>query len=137
MSLGTVTVTPSFVESLRKATDRVSAIEVAWTSDSSGNATVDFDLNGTILAAEFVPGTTGSQPTDQYHVVINDPYGVDSLCGLGANLSNSTKTKKTPILTGTDGTNTTYFPNCVAGTHSLSVSGAGDTKSGKVVLYMR
>ncbi len=62
---------------------------------------------------------------------------MDVLAGNGANLSNSVASTKTPIVTATDGTNTTYVPFVVAEALTLNLTNAGSGKGGQVILYVR
>jgi len=126
---GSVSITYSETRTVKKVT-------LDWTSDASGDATVDTKaLSGQILRVCFIPDSGGTQPTDLYDVVLNDADGIDVLEGLGANLSNSTSTDVVPVVTnGTDGN---MQPVAVDGVLSLAVSNAGDSKGGKVILYIR
>lgn len=110
---------------------------INWTSDSSGNYSGTVDVNGCILNAVFAPGSGGSQPSNNYDVTINDAQGVDILAGLGANLSNTTATRKIPLFPATDGTTTTAGPGAVNGQLTVAVANAGNAKSGTIVLYHR
>lgn len=103
-----------------------------WTSDSSGNATVDTEkpVEGVILRAVFDPDGTDA-PTDNYDVVLNDENGIDVLQGLGADRDTANSEQVVPI------DPTSGLPIAVADILSLSVSGAGSAKKGKVILYTR
>lgn len=110
---------------------------VAWTSSTAGAASATVELNGTLLAVVFKPDSGGTQPTDAYDITVTDTQGIDILSGLGANLSNSTATKKCPLIAATDGTTTTAVPHALSGSHTLTVSNAGSAKGGTVVFYLR
>jgi hypothetical protein len=109
----------------------------SWTSDSSGNANpaaADWNLNGTILRAEFDPGSPA--PTDNYGVTLLDEYGFDVLGGgAAANRDTANTESFVPVIGGGDAL--TKFPVVVSGLHQLNVSGAGNAKSGRVILYLR
>jgi hypothetical protein len=111
----------------------------AWTSNASGAASESVELiqPGELVGVTFVPGTSGSQPTDAYDVTANDAYGVDALSGQGANLSNATATMVAPTIPAKDGTTTSTAPRPVDGTLTVAVTNAGNTKSGTVVLWVR
>lgn len=101
-----------------------------WTSTAggavSGVTSNQAQINhGYLVDLSFVPGTSGSQPTDQYDVTLVDPNGVDLLNGAGANLSNTTSTRYTfdPPL---------FYSG--AYTLDLVVANAGSIKSGTVTL---
>lgn len=114
----------------------VTRIELAWTSDSSGNATyTTAGVNGTILRFVTDPGSTA--PTDNYDVTLSDENGVDVLSGLGANRDASNTEESLPYITVTDGTNSALYPRSVAGPLSLSISNAGSAKQGSLILYVR
>jgi hypothetical protein len=112
---------------------------VAWTSNAAGAASESFDLiqPGELIGVTFKPGASGSQPTDAYDVTANDAYGVDTLAGQGANLSNATTTMVQPCIPAKDGTTTSTAPRPVDGTISVAVSNAGNTKSGTIVFWVR
>lgn len=111
---------------------------IAWTSNSSGAASGTTDLiSGTICKVEFIPGSGGSQPTNAYDATLTDAGGVDILAGQGADLSNSAASSVVPGVPFKDGTTTTTSPCVIADQLTLSVTNAGDTKSGQVVLYVR
>ena len=118
--------------------NRINRINLDWTSDSGGAATGTVsDVCGTLLQVEFIPGTGGTQPTDLYDLTLTDDGGLDVLAGLGANLSNSTKTRKTPGVSLTDGTTTSVVPMVLCeSTITLTVSNAGNAKTGTVRLYV-
>jgi hypothetical protein len=130
---GTVTSTPSFAQ------DRsVNRISVAWVSDASGNATADTPfISGVILCVEFKPDGGATQPSDAYDITLSSTSGVNVLAGQGANLSNVTATAVVPGVPFKDGTTTSTTHRAVAETLALSVSNAGDSKGGTVVLYVR
>lgn len=78
------------------------------------------------MRAIFDPDAAGTQPTDQYDVFVNDADGYDVLGGAGANLSNAANVYKTQ----NDGL------ACCTSKLTLSVSNAGDSKGGVVILYL-
>jgi hypothetical protein len=110
-----------------------------WTSNSSGAASESVELNqpGELIGVTFVPGTSGSQPTNAYDVTANDAYGVDVLAGQGANLSNATATMVQPTIPAKDGTTTSTSPRPIDGAITVAVSNAGDTKGGTIVFWVR
>lgn len=110
-----------------------------WTSNSSGAATETVDLQqaGELVEVEFAPGSGGDQPTNAYDVTAVDAYSFDVLMGQGANLSNSAASKVTPTIPAKDGTTTSTAMQVVSGTITVSVSNAGNTKSGTIVWSVR
>lgn len=120
---GTTTLSENIIGSVKK-------IEWDWLSDASGDADKESVevYNGELLFAAYTPDAAGTQPSDLYDVVVNDADGVDILGGDGANKSNAA-----PV----------YQPDPASlgvTAHSkltLVVSNAGDSKGGKVALYLR
>lgn len=110
------------------ATDEMSGVVklgLAWTSDGSGNVNQPVDVRKGVLAwMKFVPGSGGTQPTANYSVQLQDADGVDVLQGNGASLSNTTGKY----------VNSTLFLE--AATYTLVISGAGNAKTGTVVLMV-
>lgn len=117
----------------------VTRIEFAWTSNASGAATMALteNVNGALMQVQFVPGSGGSQPTNEYDATLTDENGQDVLAGLGANLSNANKTRVTPGVLASDGTNNSVVPFVLCEPLTLTIANAGDTKTGKVILYVR
>lgn len=102
---------------------------LAWTSDdSAGTVALPFVARGgSLVQFKFYPGTGGTQPSNLYDVTITDADGFDILQGQGANLSNATATLYVVAAPGfMDG-----------GTYTVNVSGAGNSKTGRIVLYVR
>lgn len=117
----------------------VSRVAFPWTSDASGNVSGNPTgvLYGTILKVQFVPGAGGSQPTSGYSVTLLDTSGIDVLAGQGSTLSNTTATAVIPGIPFKDGTTTGTAPCVVAEALRPVVSGAGNAKSGTLVIYLR
>lgn len=118
---GAVVITEETISTVKK-------VKFAWTSDASGNATATTAnaYSGAIERLVTVPdGTTA--PTDNYDVAVNDEDGTDVLMGAGAD-RDTTNTEQ--VLASSLG--------IVANDKlALSVSNAGDSKSGTVILYIR
>lgn len=105
----------------------IKKITFAWTSDGDGDAegTTTYAYDGAIIAMMTIPDGT-SAPSDNYDVAVNDANGHDVLFGAGANRDEATTEYVTSAL------------GAVAGsTLTVSVSNAGDTKKGTVVLWLR
>lgn len=108
------------------------AVTCAWVSDdSAGTASgiiyaATYDLKGWILySLETDPGATA--PTDDYDVVINDANGLDMCAGNAANRDTS-NTEMVACASSTQ----PY--SIVRGNMTLSISAAGNSKIGTVVL---
>ncbi len=112
---------------------------LAWVADGSGNVSgTDTEaINGCLVGVVFIPGTSTTEPDDNYDVVLNDSDGIDVLGGVGANLDEATATRHMPAVSMTDGTTTTVGTVFVDGKLSLVVSGAGDSNVGTVKLFVR
>jgi hypothetical protein len=124
-------------ENAKASAAPVRKLVISWTSDGSGNATGNTGgINGVVLCVVFDPDDSAA-PTDQYDVTLSDENGVDILAGQGANLSSSASSAVCPGIAFTDGTTASTVPRAVCGDLSLSVSNAGDTKKGQVVIYFR
>lgn len=109
---------------------RIHKVNFTWTSSAGGAAdgVTTGSYNGEIVRAVQIPDSGGTQPTDQFDVVVNDADGADALVGLGANLSNAAQTSKT----AKDGL------GAIANTPlTLAVTNAGNAKGGKTILYIR
>lgn len=119
---GTVTITEETHSTIKK-------VKFAWTSDAAGAAdgTTTKAYTGEIIRLVTVPGTAGVQPTDLYDVVVNDEDTTDVLMGAGANRSNASTQQ---VLASSLGV--------VANDKlALSITNAGNAKSGVVYLYIR
>jgi hypothetical protein len=120
---GTVTVSEDRI-------GRINKITFAWTSSSGGAAdgvTTGY-YTGEIVRAVQIPGTSGTQPTNAYDIVVNDSDSADALVGLGANLSNAANTSSTTK----DGL------GAIADTQlTLAVTNAGNAKTGSTILYIK
>lgn len=116
----------------------IHAWDFDWASTSGGQvlATVT-ELNGEILRVLFDPDASTSAPTNLYDVTLTDAYGVDVLCGLGANRSSSTTQTKIPRIVTGDGTTSVPLPVATAGDLTLLIDNAGDDKGGHLVIFLR
>ncbi|HEY3363952.1 MAG TPA: hypothetical protein VGK74_02715 [Symbiobacteriaceae bacterium] len=119
---GTVTIAEETYSTMKK-------IAFAWTSTAGGiaTATTDGAYSGEIRRLVTVPGTAGAQPTDQYDVTVNDQDGTDVLMGAGANRSNAATEQVLASSLGVVANDTL----------ALSITNAGNAKSGTVYLYLR
>ncbi len=105
----------------------IKKVTFAWTSDGDGDAegTTTHAYDGAIVALMTVPDGT-SAPSDNYDIVVNDADGIDVLLGKGADRDTATTEYVTSAMGAVSGSKLT-----------LSVSNAGDTKKGTVVLWLR
>lgn len=118
------------VTTVEERIGRIHKVKFTWVSSAGGAAdatTTDY-YTGEIVRAVQIPDSGGTQPTDQYDVVVNDSDSADALYGLGANLSNAATTLKAEK----DGL------GAVANTKlTLAVTAAGNAKGGQTILYLR
>jgi len=108
----------------------MSKITFSWTSNASGAASgaTTNNYSGVIYRIVFEPGSSATQPTDLYDVTLTDDDGIDILDGAGGDLSNAT----TDQLQGLIGV------SAVANSKlTLTISNAGDSKTGTVIVYLR
>ena len=108
-----------------------------WVSAADGSATLPSGLavSGQILRVVIDPGAV--TPTNLYDRTLTDSDSVDVLAGQGANLSDTATLSICPGTPLKDGTTTSVIPTVVDGILTLNVTNAGDTKAGKVVVYVR
>jgi len=118
---GTVTVTEHRIGSVKK-------VEWSWISDGSGDADLITTklYNGELVFAVYTPG--GTTPTADWDVVINDADGNDVLAGDGIDKSEAAITYQPAA---------TSLGAVAQSTLNLVVENAGDTKNGKVAIYIR
>lgn len=109
-----------------------------WVSDSSGNATIasTVPVSGVIHRVVIVPSASAA-PTTLYDVTLTDAEGIDVLAGQGANLSETVASSVCPGTALKDGTTVSITPTIVDGILTINVANAGNTKAGKVVVYVR
>ena len=106
----------------------VKKISFDWLSSAGGaaDATTTYIYNGQLLRMVLFPDAAGTQPTDQYDVLLNDADGYDLLNGQGANCSNAATHELTVGL------------GAVAGDAlTLGVTNAGNATGGIVTVYLR
>ena len=111
-----------------------------WVSNASGAATLASTLpvSGQILRVVIVPSAVaGKEPTILYDMTLTDEQSIDVLAGQGANLSDTASLNVCPGTPLKDGITTTTMPMVVDGILTLNVSNAGNTKAGRVIVYVR
>ncbi len=110
----------------------------AWVSAADGSATLASGsaVSGRIERVVIVPSASVA-PSNLYDATMTDEDGIDVLAGQGANLSGSNASQVCPAVPLKDGTTTADYPATVDGILTLNITNAGDTKEGKVVLYVR
>lgn len=115
------------------ATERIhgSAKKVvfSWTSSAGGAAseTTTAAFDGKIIGLTTIPAGGGSAPTDNYDIVVTDVDGHDVLLGAGANRDTANTEHVAEASLGV----------VAASKLTLTVSNAGATKSGTVIVYVR
>lgn len=124
---GSISVTSSRVG------ESIARYRVDWLSDASGVVSVStFSLPACeLVQVAYTPDGGGTQPSDLYDFTMTDPDGADALGGTGANLSNATATKVTPV-------QSTYFRKILpAGSYTPTGANCGNAKGGLIDLYVR
>jgi hypothetical protein len=123
--LGTVTVTEERIGAVKK-------IKFDWLSENGGgdagkaSKTTTYAYNGEVIRLVTDPGSV--TPTDNYTVTVTDEDGNDIL--MGAAVANRDEANTEQVLASSLG--------CVANDKlTLNVSGAGNAKTGSVILYIR
>lgn len=110
-----------------------------WVSAADGTATVPSTIavSGAIARVVFDPGSPA--PTADYDVTLTDENGIDVLAGQGTNvtLSATVASHVCPGVPLKDGTTTGIVVPIVDGILTLNVTNAGNSKAGKVVVYVR
>jgi hypothetical protein len=111
-------------------------LTLAWTSDSETGAVeaatsdeITAWLEGKwIMSAKTVPGTGNEAPTAAYDITITDEDGF-SIFGTDLNDRSATDTEEAlPYVAGTKA------PRLITGALTTSVSAAGNSKTGKIIL---
>jgi len=118
---GTVAVTETTHTSVKK-------VKFVWVSSAGGaaDATTTATFDGEIIKVITSPGTGGTQPTDDYDLVLTNSDGVDMLAGQGANRDD---TAIESISSGMGG--------LAAEKLTLGITNAGSAKAGTVLVYIR
>lgn len=114
----------------------VQKVNIAWTSNASGDATVDTKkLSGKVSRVTFIPSGV-SVPTAGYTVRLNDNDGVDILLGYGlAGLSATATVTVVPMINDAVLGQPSY-PVVIDGLLSFTVANSGNATSGIVSLYL-
>lgn len=68
------------------------ALAVVSDTDGTADATTTYAYSGEVVRFVAAPDGGGTQPTDNFDMVLNDEDGYDILAGNGANLSNAAAT---------------------------------------------
>lgn len=116
---------------------RIRTITATWTSDASGDAAATTEkINGVLLKGVTDPAAGGSAPTDDYDIALTDSDGANLLQGCADDLADrDTANTETVHFLVSDGTAGIAVHPAVNSTVTVTVSNAGNTKSGTLVLY--
>jgi hypothetical protein len=113
----------------------IERIDADWTSDGSGAVTQAINIAGVITRVVTDPGATA--PTDNYDLTFIDEFGLDLFAGQGADRDTANSESFCPGVPLKDGTTTSVIPMSHVGTATLTIAAAGDTKVGKIVLFIK
>lgn len=129
-----VTTSGSLTLSYPGVRNSIKAIRIAWTSNADGEVLVSgIAIDGTIKRVVFANGS--ATPTANYDVTLGDRDSYDVLATLGGNIPvNATPGKCITPLIG-NGT-TTAEPISTQGHHTLTITNAGDSKTGYITIYL-
>jgi len=132
-----ITVTPIQTPKYIQAT--VIKVEIAWTTDGSGNfTTIDVDDDTYGIAKDLVGrvctmGLTDPDgtaiPTPSYDIEILDEYGIDIFGGALNDRHTSNSEQTVPIIAPN-----TYGSRLITGDLQFALANAGNSKQGKCVL---
>lgn len=117
----------------------IKSVTWAWTSDAAGavNGTDTKAISGEVLRFVTKPDGTNA-PTDLYDIVVNDAQGIDVAAGALANRATATTQAAFPVSEVTVNTRNYAVTNAgFDGPLSLSITNAGNAKSGTLVMYYR
>jgi len=109
---------------------------VAWTSDASGDAAgTSKKITGEVIKGQTNPTDT---PTDDYDIVLTDEEAVNILGNSADDLVDRDTTNTEEVYFGiTDGTNPLAAYPVVSDKITVTVSNAGNAKSGKLTVYYK
>ncbi len=120
----------------------IARVIAAWTSDGSGNAsgTTAVRVCGRLVKAVTDPGSAA--PTDNYDVTITDDEDVNVLTACQSSLLNrdTANSEETYFLVLDAAAGTPLAQSVhpvVCGTLTVTVSNAGNAKSGQIILYVQ
>lgn len=107
----------------------VKKVSFVWVSAADGTAsgTTTTAFDGAIIGMATIPAGGGSAPTDNYDITVTDAGSHDVLLGAGANRD----TANTEYVTGAN------LAGVAGSALTLSVTNAGDTKGGTLILWIR
>lgn len=115
-------------------------VTIAWTSTSGGAADITLaSISGWIIKGVTVPAGGGSAPTDNYDIDITDANSVNILsnCKTGLHDRDTANTEEVYFFVlNQDATAlSTGCSPVVSGALTVSITNAGNAKSGTLILY--
>jgi hypothetical protein len=122
------TVTPTYTKVQGAFGTHTLKTAVAWTSDTSGDATGTINFHGFLIKVITDPGSVA--PSDNYDLsLVAD--GIDQLGGLLVDRDTANNELVYPVVSGAS------TPIFLAGDHTFTIANAGSTKNGVVYFYLR
>jgi len=113
-----------------------------WTSDADGNADgATKDIAGRLVKGGTNPAAAGAAPTDNYDVTLTDEDGVNVLAACDDDLADrdTANSEEVYFLVKDHAAGTPLAQSLhpvVAGALTVAVANAGDSNSGRAVLYI-
>lgn len=116
----------------------ITKVTVDWTCGANGDVEQTLATRaGTIRRVTFDPDAT-TPPVNLYDVTLSDSAGIDLLQGLGANLASNAASSVVPLETAGDGASITSGAAVVfCDRLALSITNAGVSKVGRIILHLR
>jgi len=117
---------------------RYKTVTFEWTSDASaGTVTKDYWISGILIGIDFLCTNT-TEPDDNYDVELFDSTGInDLLDDIGDNISQLDANENQDTWYRTPLTRDGYFRVFMNEKITLSITNAGNSKTGTVVLKLR
>jgi hypothetical protein len=121
--------------------DNIKRVSYSWTSDASGawSATItNGDLNGIICRVTTIPSAASGKVPSSYNLTLVDLDSIDVLQGIGASRSATLTEQVVPLLPFvSSGVTVAYAPIACDGQVTVTIAGAGNTKSGKIIFHLK
>ena len=124
-------------------TGSIRQVIIDWVSDSATGAAsgTSHKIVGTLIKAVTIPGAGGSAPTDNYDITLSDGNVTDFLANCKTGLANRDTANTEEVyffLVDQDSSPLSLAARpVVCDTLAVAISNAGNTKTGRIILYYR